>query len=435
MAENSHVRLKTELLNKDLQSIRRLAGALLKARSVKETCDLIVAECDRILVCDAICLFARELQEDGGETYYEMVSERGCTEEFKTKWRRVKGTVFPLLNIKEPYEQIFMGGKEDLIREIPSTEELANRSGRQWISYAPLVVNSEILGVLALSYNDVDKARFDKEFVMTLFNLCGQGLERARTYEQKLEREESLVREIIAKEQAVRTSQAKDEFLALISHELKTPLTSILLQVQLLRLGKLNESRSKIALENIEQHARIQNRIIEDLLDLSRVVSGKISIQPEKVDPALILSTALESVLPYAKKKDLELTSELGPEGRSISADPARLTQIFWNLLINAIKFTPAGGSIDVSLAYVEVSQKEVCEIKFSDSGIGMKQESLSQVFDRFWQAESRNGGSGLGLGLNIVKNFTELQGGKIKADSAGEGKGSTFTLSFPVWK
>jgi PAS domain S-box-containing protein len=245
------------------------------------------------------------------------------------------------------------------------------------------------------------------------------------------DRERLFAAEQAARSEAERASRMKDEFLATLSHELRTPLNAILGWSQILASGKEVSEELADGLRTIERNARAQAQIIEDLLDMSRIIGGKVRLDVQRVDLALLLHQAIETVRPSADAKGIRLTAVLDPLAGPISGDPNRLQQVFWNLLTNAIKFTPRGGQVQVLLERVN-SQVEASVV---DTGEGIKPEFLPLVFDRFRQADPsttrRHGG--LGLGLSIVKQLVELHGGSIRAKSAGENQGSTFTVSLPL--
>ncbi len=223
----------------------------------------------------------------------------------------------------------------------------------------------------------------------------------------------------------------KDEFLAVVSHELRTPLTSILGWSDLLTTGELDEVESKRALEIIVRNARAQRQLIDDLLDISRIMSGKLRLDVCPVKLAPMIEAVIDGVRPAADARNIHLLSALDSLAGPVSGDPDRLQQIFWNLLSNAIKFTARGGSVAVRLERVHSH----IEITISDTGQGISPDFLLHVFERFRQSDSsstrRHGG--LGLGLSIVRQLVELHGGTVMADSPGEGEGTTFKVVLPM--
>jgi PAS domain S-box-containing protein len=234
-----------------------------------------------------------------------------------------------------------------------------------------------------------------------------------------------------AKRSAEEATRAKDEFLAVVSHELRTPLTSILGWARMLQTGKLNEPTAARALDAIERNAESQNQLIGDLLDFSRIISGKIRLDVGRVELAPIVKAAIDVVSPAADAKGVGLQAILDPKGSPVSGDPERLQQVMWNLLSNAVKFTPKGGRVQVRVERVNSS----VEITVSDTGQGISAEFLPYVFERLRQAdnETTRRQSGLGLGMAITKHLVELHGGTIRAESPGAGQGSTFILRLPV--
>ena len=226
-------------------------------------------------------------------------------------------------------------------------------------------------------------------------------------------------------------NRIKDEFLAVMSHELRTPLNSILGWAHLVRTGALDEPTSKRALQTIERNTRVLGKMIEDLLDVSRIMTGKLLLDVRPIELGPVIEAAVEAVRPATDAKDIRL--EVLPDASvgAVSGDPNRLQQVVWNLLSNAIKFTPNHGHVEVRLERVGMNAR----ITVADSGEGIGEEFLPFVFDRFRQADStfaRQHG-GLGIGLAIVRHLVEMHGGSVAVDSQGKGKGSTFTVSFPL--
>lgn len=234
-----------------------------------------------------------------------------------------------------------------------------------------------------------------------------------------------------ARADAERMSALKDQFLATLSHELRTPLNAILGWAQLLQVHIKDEATLQNALATIERNARAQAELIEDLLDVSRIVSGKVRLDMQMIDPTAILKAAVETVRPSALEKDIQLSQSLDRNAGSIQADPARLQQVMWNLLSNAIKFTPEGGTVQVSLTRVG----NFIEIDITDTGIGLTPDFIPYMFDLFRQANASTtrGHGGLGIGLSIVKQLVDLHGGSISAASGGVGKGTTVRVSLPL--
>ncbi len=252
--------------------------------------------------------------------------------------------------------------------------------------------------------------------------------------QQKLAEEDRMMlleREKEARNRAEEVSRHKDEFLATVSHELRTPLNSILGWARLLTDTQMDTRTSARAIETIERNARAQSQLIEDILDVSRAISGRLRLDVSTIDLIPHIEAAIDTVRPAAAAKGVRLQSILDPNSGPIAGDPQRIQQIVWNLLSNAVKFTPRDGRVQVRLQRIE-SQ---VDLTVSDSGLGIREEFLPYVFDRFRQADSSTSRKfgGLGLGLAIVRHLTELHGGTVRAESAGEGQGATFVVRLPV--
>jgi signal transduction histidine kinase len=238
-------------------------------------------------------------------------------------------------------------------------------------------------------------------------------------------------REHAARLDAEAASRFKDEFLATLSHELRTPLTAILGWASIITRGQADETRAAHAMRAIERSAQTQARLVEELLDVSRLVSGQMRLTLSDVSLNAVVDDALEGVRPAAEAKKLELVTRSDASARAVRADAGRLQQIVWNLLSNAVRFTPPGGRIEVSLCEVDGQ----AEIRVTDTGVGIRADFVPHVFERFRQADSSTTRShgGLGLGLAIVRHLVELHGGTVGAERAGEGRGATFVVHLPI--
>lgn len=245
------------------------------------------------------------------------------------------------------------------------------------------------------------------------------------------EREDLLAKERVAREEAEIANRVRDEFMAAVSHELRTPLNSILGWARLLKDGNLEEEQSRRALTTIIKNSELQNKLIEDLLDVARIVSGKLQIEQGNVAIAEVVTQAADSVRLSAedKSQDLNVKIQEGADEIVLNGDANRLGQVVTNLLANAIKFTPDGGRIDLTLKHTNGR----VEIEVKDTGIGISEEFLPMVFEKFRQDGSSENQKGLGLGLAIVRNIVELHGGSVMAISKGQGHGSTFRVILPA--
>jgi signal transduction histidine kinase/DNA-binding response OmpR family regulator len=261
-------------------------------------------------------------------------------------------------------------------------------------------------------------------------------VEALRSSEESLrrnaqERERLLESERAARAESERASRLKDEFLATLSHELRTPLNAILGWTHLLRARPADAQQVAEGLETIDRNARAQTQIVNDLLEMSRIVSGKLRLDVQRVDLASVIDAAIGTIKPAADAKGIRFRAAIAAPGGAVTGDPARLQQVLWNLLSNAIKFTPAGGEVDVR---VERTGSQMA-VTIVDTGQGIRPDFLPYIFDRFRQADASTTRlhRGMGLGLAIVKNLVEMHGGSVIATSAGEGRGSTFVVTLPA--
>ncbi|MBV9959753.1 MAG: response regulator, partial [Acidobacteria bacterium] len=267
-------------------------------------------------------------------------------------------------------------------------------------------------------------AAYNEEHVTAMrmaANLAAVAIENVRLFE----------RERSARAAAEEASRMKDEFLATVSHELRTPLTSMLGWVYMLRSSGLTEETRRRALEIIERNARLQAQIVDDILDVSRIITGKLSMEVEPLELTSLIEASINAVRPTAAAKEICIETELEGAPQLVAGDPNRLQQVFWNVFSNAVKFTPRGGQVTIRTRRVEGH----IEIRVTDTGQGIRKDFLPYVFDRFRQADSsttREHG-GLGLGLAIVRHLVEMHGGTVRAESEGEGAGATFTLTLPL--
>ncbi|HZG52346.1 MAG TPA: ATP-binding protein, partial [Pyrinomonadaceae bacterium] len=307
------------------------------------------------------------------------------------------------------------------------------------VSYlaVPVISRSgEVYG--GLFFGDPKEATFTERASRIVEGLAAQAavaMDNARLYDAA-KRARAEAEQVAAEKErlyieAQESSRLKDEFLATVSHELRTPLTAILGWSHMLRAGQFDADSTVKALETIERNARAQSQLIDDLLDVSRIITGKLRIDVRPVDPNSFIEAAIESVRPAAEAKGVRVQKIVDTGVVTVSGDPVRLQQIVWNLLSNAIKFTPRGGRVHVRLERINSH----VEIGVNDSGAGIEREFLPYVFDRFRQADGRTTRQhgGLGLGLAIVRHLVELHGGTVRAESPGEGQGATFTVMLPV--
>lgn len=339
-----------------------------------------------------------------------------------------------------------LNDSDDLLRSNGKTSDLIHS-----FLGAPLLSTGRVRGwvymVNKLDADDFSEA--DERLAATLATQVGVAYENAVLYsgaqrhadELQLEiserkqaeeaRAQMLLREQAARAEAEQANRTKDEFLATLSHELRTPLSAILGWSHLVRSGKLDEPQMSRAFETIERNARSQSQLIDDLLDVSRIITGKLQIEPRPVDLSAVIEDVIESVRPALEAKDIQLDTQFEAKGCFVSGDANRLQQVFWNLLSNATKFTPEKGKVRVQAAQLETQVR----ISVSDSGVGISAEFLPHIFDRFRQADGSTTRvhGGLGLGLSIVKHLVQLHGGEVTVESGGKDHGATFTVRLPL--
>ncbi|HZG38924.1 MAG TPA: ATP-binding protein, partial [Nodosilinea sp.] len=264
----------------------------------------------------------------------------------------------------------------------------------------------------------------------TPLRFIGTVLDITQQKQAEAERERLLHQERLARAAAERANRIKDEFLAILSHELRSPLNPILGWAKLLQTKKLDDDKTARALATIERNAKLQTQLIDDLLDIAKILRGKLKIETAPVDPVFIVEAAIETVQSAIDAKGIQLHTDL-PGLEPIQGDGARIQQIVWNLLTNAVKFTPEKGRIEVQLRQID----RWAQLTVTDTGRGIRPEFLPRIFDSFCQEDTsvtRQFG-GLGLGLAIVRYLVEAHGGTIAADSPGEGQGATFTVQLPL--
>ncbi len=362
-------------------------------------------------------------QINAQEDEVEIVASLGYTDSDLEPFRHTPLTTsIPITDAIRTRQLVLVRSREEYRVKYPDIADQYIASKSHAIATIPLIAKNRVVGALGLSFAESrDFTEADCAFMLALAQQCAQALERARLYEA----------EQIAREQAETANRVKDEFLAVLSHELRTPLNPILGWVKLLRTRTFDAAKIDYALLTIERNAQLQAQLIEDLLDVSRILQGKLSMSIYPVNLASTIAAAMQTLRLAVEAKSIQLTTVLEPNIGSVSGDAGRLQQVIWNLLSNAVKFTPAGGRVEIRLERVA----EYAEITVSDTGKGIESDFLPYVFDYFRQADStttRKFG-GLGLGLAIVRHLVELHGGTVRADSPGEGQGATFTVKLPL--
>jgi len=293
----------------------------------------------------------------------------------------------------------------------------------------PIMIGRQFHGVIEFFTSQPFRS---DEHILNMFEAIGSEIGQFIQRKQaETDRENLLYREKALREQAETASRLKDEFLATVSHELRTPLNAVLGWAEMLHTGKLDDDKKTDALATIYRNAKMQSQLIDDLLDASRLITGNLRLNLSPVSVVSVIEAALDIVRPAAKAKEITLNTDLVSPVNTVTCDAQRLQQMVWNLLTNAVKFTPNNGEITVSCG----QEKNSVKIAVRDTGHGVAPDFLPFVFDRFRQADSSSTRShdGLGLGLAIVRHLAELHGGSVSVESEGVGKGSTFSISIPV--
>lgn len=403
----------------------------------------IAAELDTQTLVQAVTDAATELSgAQFGAFFYNVIDEKG---EHYTLYTisgvpREMFSHFPMPRSTDIFAHTFNGTgivRSDDITKDPRYGRMAPYHGmpeghlpvRSYLAVPVVLRSGEVLGGLFFGHSDTGV--FTERAERVVSGLAAQAaiaLDNARLFEAGTrERRAAQQAQCIAEE----ASRTKDEFLAVVSHELRTPLNAILGWAGLINTGRLDADAVSQALDTIERNARSQAQLIEDLLDVSRIMTGnmRMDIQPTQLVP--LIEAAVNAVRPGAEAKQIELRMALDPSAGPVSGDATRLQQVIWNLLSNAVKFTPRGGRVEIRLERLD----SMVQISVIDSGEGIEPEFLPYVFDRFRQGEggTTRRHSGLGLGLSIVRHLTELHGGTVRAHSAGTSQGSTFSFELPL--
>ncbi|MCC5621881.1 AAA family ATPase, partial [Nostoc sp. CHAB 5715] len=356
------------------------------------------------------------------KTELEIVRAVGYNQDLVDAWRHFSiDSPSPLAEAVRTGQPIWAERAENRVASYPHLAEIyAQYDIDAWISI-PLMVEGWAVGGITLGFAQLQLlSGEDQGFILAVAQQCAQAIARAHLYEA----------ERTARNAAESANRIKDEFLAVLSHELRTPLNPILGWTKLMRTRKLDQVTSDRALETIERNAKLQTQLIEDLLDVSRILQGKLNLNFSPINLISVIEAAIETVRLSAQAKSIEIQTIIESSVGPVLGDANRLQQVFWNILSNAIKFTPTGGEVKIKLEQVG-SQVQIC---VTDTGKGIAPEFLPYVFDYFRQADSattRKFG-GLGLGLAIVRHLVELHGGTVQAQSLGEEQGATFTVKIP---
>jgi PAS domain S-box-containing protein len=398
--------------------LQAVTAALSEPLTPAQVAEVIVEQ--SIAVLNASSAVVAIVNPNGTEL--EIVHFVGYQQDIPEAWRRFPITTpVPLAEAVRTGEPIWEESTQERIARYPHlAQNYAELNYAAWISL-PLMVEGRAVGGISINFAEFSPlSQDDRAFMLALAQQCAQAIARAHLYEAEQR----------ARASAEAANRIKDEFLAVLSHELRSPLNPILGWTRLLRTRKFDESARDKALETIERNAKLQTQLIGDLLDVSRIIQGKMALNVCPVNLSTTIEAAIETVHLAAQTKGIQIQTQLDWDVEPICGDPGRLQQIVWNLLSNAVKFTPAGGQVEVRLEPID----SFAQIQVKDTGKGISREFLPHVFEYFRQENSTTTRifGGLGLGLAIVRHLTELHGGTVQAESPGEGQGATFTVLIP---
>ncbi|OUL35417.1 hypothetical protein BV372_11215 [Nostoc sp. T09] len=412
-------RQQAEQLANRTTRLQLVTAALSESLTPAQVAEVIVEQSISVLNATAalvaiVCENRREL---------EIIHSVGFQADIVNTWRRISITSSsPLSEAVRTGKPVWEESIDERVTRYPHlVDTYASYDYTAWISL-PLMIEGRAVGGITLGFSEFSSLNQDERaFILAVCQQAAGAIARAQLYEAEQQ----------ARAAAEAANRTKDEFLAVLSHELRTPLNPILGWATLLRKGKLDVNKTDIALETIERNAKLQVQLIEDLLDISRILQGKLSLNSAPVDLKATITAAIETVRLAAEAKGIEIQTNFTFNVGQVLGDAARLQQVIWNLLSNAVKFTPTGGRVDIRLETIDTD----AQIQVIDTGRGINPEFLPYVFDYFRQADSsitRTFG-GLGLGLAIVRHIVELHGGTVKAESLGDEQGATFTVRLPL--
>lgn len=419
--------------------LQRITAALSESLTIAQVAKVVVTQGTASLGAAAGVIALLSHSND----ILQIIQAVGYPQDMVDGWQQFPlDTAAPLSDTVRTGEAIFLENQTVFLTAYPDLQGMIAQTPYQSWASIPLIIEGYPVGGMGLSFEQPRQfSDDDRNFMHSLAQQCAQAMERAYLYEAE---QSARTASEAARSAAEAANRMKDEFLAIVSHELRTPLNSILGWAQLLRSRKFDPAKTTAAIETIERNARSQNQLIEDILDVSRMLRGKLKLEIRPVDLVALIEAVIESGRPAATAKAIQVEFVVDIKIGAISGDWNRLQQVVWNLLSNAIKFTPAGGRVEIRLSAAEKFLDEddsqntatACvQIQVSDTGQGISAEFLPYVFEQFRQADSgtTRAYGGLGLGLAIARYLVELHGGKVWAESPGKGLGARFTVQLPL--
>ena len=412
-------RAAAERTSNFLTRLQNVSFALAAAVTPQEVTFTVIEQAAKSLGAHAGVIV--KLTASGDEL--EIVSSIGFPEKVTREWKKFSlAEKVPIAEAVRFGKPILIESSEKHAAEYPALGLLASVTNTNSMAALPMIVKEQVIGAMGFSFLQPQNFAEDvRAFMKAVAYQCAQAFERAQLYEN----------ERALRQQAENASRMKDEFLATVSHELRTPLNAIVGWAKILSSEAADPEMNARAVEIIERNAHAQSQIIEDILDVSRIITGKLNLNASEIELNALVAAALESVKPTARTKEIEFTADFSPDSLRVWADADRLQQVLWNLFSNAVKFTPIGGKVEVIVRKTNDS----AEIAVRDNGQGIEPEFLPSIFDRFSQADASSARQfgGLGLGLAIVRHLVEMHGGTVKAESAGSGSGATLSFTMPL--
>ena len=414
-AERAH-RVRAEVSERRIADLQSLTSALATAMSVEDVANKVTQLLERVVGARGIVLTMR----DEEESVLRVVRSVGLDEAVVAQFHEMRlDAGLPLTEAVASGAPLWKRNRAEMMIHAPMLSAIDTPS-RSWAAI-PLNLDGRAIGAIGFSFSEEQQFNDDEQnFLLSIAGQCAIAMERARLFDSERH----------AREEAERASRAKDEFLAILSHELRTPMTTVIGWADFLKMTHGHDADLTGPIDALRNSAKLQAKLVDDLLDVSRIIANKLTIRSVPTELTAIVHNAVDDVRMTAAEKGVNLQEDLGTDDVPIAGDPDRLRQIITNLLVNAIKFTPPGGRVTVSVR----DGKDMAEAKVRDTGEGISPEFLPHVFDRFRQAsvgDSRRH-AGLGLGLSIVQHLVELHRGTVSASSPGLGKGATFTVCLP---
>jgi signal transduction histidine kinase len=405
-----------QVLADRIHELQGLTASLSHAFSSAEVVRVLVDEVRRTLRASGAAFLIKTAEAES----WEIASVVGLASEAVNTFSDRMKTHFPIGKFATEGNHIWFESSSEVWRYYSNSTAREALKDCRSIARLPLTLERDALGMLHLTFSEPRTfSQEEREFVLQLTAQCAQALSWSRLFETERE----------TRTEAEEINRTTDTFLATVSHELRTPLTAILGWSRVLRAEKPDPSKYSHGLETIERNARAQEQLIDDLLDVMRIKTGKLQLRVDPLELSLVIDSVIDSLQPLADSKNILLQRINTSKTAYVLGDQTRLQQVMWNLLSNAIKFTPRGGSVLVQLERIGSH----LEVKVTDNGEGINPDFLPYVFEPYRQPDGSATGHGLGLGLAIVRQLVERHRGTVRAESSGKGQGSCLTVTLPL--